>query len=222
MHAIECDRSEMCNRKRRRLNVHLWKLQSSSHLLIHAASLSVLVRVRDAHELRNIRTYTEEQLKPPTERCDVFITGLCMSADGDTLLCADRNTASVKGVELATGSLSTLYTETASESWWVSNACIAVRPDGTQELIVVESGQGDYTWKRMLVADRLTTADIFTRTYQIQWTSDTDVCCFEWTCWDHHILLPASTRPSPEPPAFPRICSSPLATITQMILPFTF
>ena len=147
----------------------------SEFAFVHARSLSlfVLVRVRDAHELRLTRTYTRAQLKAPAESKDVWICGTCASADGASLVCADWSNASVKGVELATGSLSTLYKE-AEQDWRVSNVRIAAQPDGTHSLIVVELKKSDETSKRMLVADRVASG-IFSRTYAVKWKDDTNV-----------------------------------------------
>ena len=147
------------------------------------------------HKLLLTRTYTNAQLKAPAESKDVCISGMYVSADGGSLVCADKNYASVKGLELATGSLSTLYTET-DPTWRVSNARIAVRPDGTYSLIVVESKGKS---KRMLVADRVATAGIFSRTYAVQWVDDTTVCSFAWVGCANHILLLFDIPHTPAP-----------------------
>ena len=169
---------------------------------MQSLALSVLVRVRDAHELRLIRTYPNVQLKAPTESNDVSIRGMCASADGGSLVCADMYNGSVKGVELATGSLNTLYKET-ERGWRVSNALIAVRPDGTHSLIVVESRAADKA-KRLVVADRVAPAGNFSRTYEVKWMDDTNVCNLDGRITSSY---PPTSRPTLPLSALP-LCSS--------------
>ena len=157
----------------------------------------VLAGGRAPQNVRLTRTYTNAQLKAPTESNYASITGMCVSPDGGRTLLADCMNGTVKAFELAAGSLSTLYKE-SEHVYRVSNVCVAAQTEDTQSLFVVESNNADSHSKRLVVADGAGAAGIFTRTYDIEWKDDSDVRVWRGRMCAH-ILLPAPTRPFPAP-----------------------
>ena len=160
--------------------------------------VGVGVRKQAPQQLRLTRTYTNKELQTPTESNNVWILGMSPSEDGRTILLADNSNGSVKGLDVAAGTVCSLYKET--DGWQVGNACLLTHTEGTSLLVTEMNKSNEYT-KRVVVADRSGAADIFTRTYDITWKDDTYVRV--WRGW-MRASHPPPTRTHPPLPGPPR------------------
>ena len=140
-------------------------------------SLCLLVAVRKPKSLRLVGNFSESKLKTADEKATVMLWGIRWDSSLNAFLLADHANNNVKSCSLSIlEGCRILYKET-SKVWWVSSALI-LRIQRGERLLLAETGRWDIKSKekRLIVATRKTSTDLFTELYNIPFTDDTEVC----------------------------------------------
>ena len=144
-------------------------------LVNYSSSFSALVAVRKPTKLILRQTWENNELQASGELKIVSIMCMHLSPSGEAIVLADINNASVKAINLSTGSLTILYKENTPS--WDVGAALLIGGGEEQRLVLVEwkKDSDKQTEKRLVVAAKRDATDIFRLEYDIKWTVDPSV-----------------------------------------------